>query len=44
MAAADLESPLPCPASRGSKAIKPDMSDDQVDGYYTEDNLRKMLY
>ena len=27
-----------------AKAIKPDMSDDQLDAYYAEDNLRKMLY
>jgi uncharacterized protein len=30
--------------ARLAKAIKPDTSDDQLDGYYTEDNLRKMLY
>ncbi len=29
---------------RLAKAVKPDMSDDQLDAYYTEDNLRKMLY
>jgi uncharacterized protein len=27
-----------------AKAIKPDMSDEQLDAYYAEDNLRKMLY
>ena len=27
-----------------AKAIKPDMSDDQLDAYYAEDNLRTMLY
>ena len=27
-----------------AKAIKPDLSDDQLDAYYAEDNLRKMLY
>jgi hypothetical protein len=30
--------------ARLAKAIKPDMSDDQLDAYYAEDNLRKMLY
>jgi PPOX class probable FMN-dependent enzyme len=27
-----------------AKAIKPDMTDEQLDDYYSEDNLRKMLY
>jgi PPOX class probable FMN-dependent enzyme len=27
-----------------AKAIKPDMSDEELDSYYQEDNLRKMLY
>jgi predicted pyridoxine 5'-phosphate oxidase superfamily flavin-nucleotide-binding protein len=30
--------------ARLAKAIKPDTSDDQLDAYYTEDNLRKLLY
>jgi hypothetical protein len=27
-----------------AKAIKPDMSDAELDRYYEEDNIRKMLY
>jgi PPOX class probable FMN-dependent enzyme len=27
-----------------AKAIKPDMSDDELEKYYSEDNLRKILY
>jgi PPOX class probable FMN-dependent enzyme len=27
-----------------AKAIKPDMSDEQLDEYYSEDNMRKILY
>jgi uncharacterized protein len=27
-----------------AKAIKPDMSDEQLNEYYDEDNMRKILY
>jgi PPOX class probable FMN-dependent enzyme len=30
--------------ARLAKAIKPDMSDEQLDEYYAEDNMRKVLY
>jgi PPOX class probable FMN-dependent enzyme len=30
--------------ARLAKAIKPDMSDEQLDEYYAEDNMRKILY
>jgi predicted pyridoxine 5'-phosphate oxidase superfamily flavin-nucleotide-binding protein len=30
--------------ARLAKAIKPDMSDEELDRYYEEANLRKMLY
>jgi len=37
--------PPPCRASRSfAKAIKPDTSDEQLNAYYAEDNMRKILY
>lgn len=44
MEAADLQSTAVPSVARLAKAIKPDMSDDQLDAYYAEHNLRKMLY